>query len=69
MKRKSDENHGRPSKDSLRVDDQPIARSRAKRIKKTIKGLVQATWAKRSSAISNIQSSNERRTIHVLNSS
>jgi hypothetical protein len=38
--------HGRPNlKDSLQVPDGPITRSRAKKIKEAMLGLVQSTWA------------------------
>jgi hypothetical protein len=40
-----DGNQGRPSlKDLLQVLDGPITRSRAKKIKEAMKGLVQSTW-------------------------
>jgi hypothetical protein len=39
--------HGRPNlKDPLQVPDGPITRSRAKKIKEVMQGLVQSTWAK-----------------------
>jgi hypothetical protein len=38
--------HGRPNlKDPLQVPDGPITRSRAKKIKEAMQGLVQSTWA------------------------
>jgi hypothetical protein len=38
--------HGRPNlKDPLRVPDGPMTRSRAKKIKEAMQGLVQSTWA------------------------
>jgi len=38
--------HGRPNlKDPLQVPDGPITRSRAKKIKEAMQGLVQFTWA------------------------
>jgi len=38
--------HGRPNlKDPLQVSDGPITRSRAKKIKEAMQGLVQSTWA------------------------
>jgi hypothetical protein len=44
--RGNDEDHGRSSlKDPLQVPDGPITRSRAKKIKEAMKGLVQSTWA------------------------
>ena len=40
-----DGNHGGPSlKDPLQVPDGPITRSRAKKIKEVMQGLVQSTW-------------------------
>jgi hypothetical protein len=40
-----DWNQGGPSlKDPLQVPDGPITRSRAKKIKETMQGLVQSTW-------------------------
>jgi hypothetical protein len=42
---KVDANQGGPSlKDPLQVPDGPIKRSRAKKIKKAMQGLVQSTW-------------------------
>jgi hypothetical protein len=42
----SDGPHGRPNlKDPLQVPDGPITRSRAKKIKEAMQGLVQSTWA------------------------
>jgi hypothetical protein len=42
-----DEHHGGLSlKDPLQVPDEPITRSRAKKIKEAMQGLVQFTWAK-----------------------
>jgi hypothetical protein len=39
--------HGRPNlKDPLQVPDGPITKSRAKKIKEAMQGLVQSTWAK-----------------------
>jgi hypothetical protein len=44
--RGGDEHHGGPSlKDSLQVPDGPITRSRAKKIKEAMQGLVQSNWA------------------------
>jgi hypothetical protein len=41
-----DGSHGRPNlKDPLQVPDGPITRSRVKKIKETMHGLVQSTWA------------------------
>ena len=41
----SDGNQGGPSlKDPLQVPDGPITRSRAKKIKEAMQGLVQSTW-------------------------
>jgi hypothetical protein len=41
-----DELHGRPNlKDSLQVSDEPITKSREKKIKEAMQGLVQSTWA------------------------
>ena len=43
--RGNDGNQGRPSlKDPLQVPDGSITRSRAKKIKETMQGLVQSTW-------------------------
>ena len=43
--RGNDGNQGRPSlKNPLQVLDRPITRSRAKKIKKAMQGLVQSTW-------------------------
>jgi hypothetical protein len=40
-----DEYQGKPSlKDSLQAPDGPIPRSRAKKIKEAMQGLVQSTW-------------------------
>ena len=40
-----DGNQGEPSlKDPLQVPDRPITRSRAKKIKEAMQGLVQSTW-------------------------
>jgi hypothetical protein len=39
-------NGGLNLKDPLQVPDGPITRSRAKKIKETMQGLVQSTWAK-----------------------
>jgi hypothetical protein len=45
--RGNDEHHGGPSlKDPLQVSDGPITWSRAKKIKKAMRGLVQSTWTK-----------------------
>ena len=45
LSRISDGNLGGPSlKDPLQVPDGPITRSRAKKIKETMQGLVQSTW-------------------------
>jgi hypothetical protein len=39
--------HGRPNlKDPLQVPDGPIRRSKVKKIKEAMQGLVQSTWAK-----------------------
>ena len=49
-----DGNQGGPSlKDPLQVPDEPITRSRAKKINKAMQGLVQSTWdeASKSSTI------------------
>jgi len=44
--RGNDGSHGRPNlKDPLQVPDGPITRSRAKKIKEAMQGLVQSTWA------------------------
>ena len=44
---RSDGNQGGPSlKDPLQVLDGPITRSRAKKIKEAMQGLVQSTWDK-----------------------
>ena len=41
----TDENQGEPSlKDPLQVPDGPITRSRAKKIKEVMQGLVNSTW-------------------------
>jgi hypothetical protein len=41
-----DGSHGRPNlKDPLQVPDESITRSRAKKIKEAIQGLMQSTWA------------------------
>jgi hypothetical protein len=43
--RGNDGNQGEPSlKDPLQVPDGPITRSRAKKIKEAMQGLVQSTW-------------------------
>jgi hypothetical protein len=43
---KTNRHHGGPNlKDPLRVPDGPIIRSRAKKIKEAMQGLVQSTWA------------------------
>jgi hypothetical protein len=45
--RENDGHHGRPNlKDPLQVPDGPITRSKAKKIKEAMQGLVQSTWAK-----------------------
>jgi hypothetical protein len=45
-RRGNDGPHGRPNlKDPLQVPDGPITRSRAKKIKEAMQGLVQSTWA------------------------
>jgi hypothetical protein len=42
----SDGHHGRPNlRNPLQVPDGPITRSRAKKIKEVMQGLVQSTWA------------------------
>jgi hypothetical protein len=42
----NDEHRGGPSlKDPLQVPDRPITRSRVKKIKEAMEGLVQSTWA------------------------
>ncbi|KAL2518051.1 Uncharacterized protein Adt_14298 [Abeliophyllum distichum] len=40
-----DASYGSASQDSLHISVKPITRSRAKKIKDVIQGLVQATWA------------------------
>lgn len=43
--KKCDRNQGGPTlKDPLQVPDGPITRSRAKKIKEAMQGLVQSTW-------------------------
>ncbi|XP_062143503.1 uncharacterized protein LOC133851190 [Alnus glutinosa] len=46
--------HGRPNlKDPLQVPNGPITRSRAKKIKEAMQGLVQSTWAEFANLSSN----------------
>jgi len=54
--------HSRPNlKDPMQVPDGPVTRSRVKKIKEAMQGLVQSTWAKFANLLSFNQYGLERR--------
>jgi hypothetical protein len=59
----NDGSNGRPNlKDPLQVPDGPITRSRAKKIKEAMQGLVQSTWAEFANLSSKTQYGLKKRT-------